>query len=162
VSILIFQVLDDETVRVAGSVYGERMKRISSNVAAGLVVAVMGFAAFSLWTIVPFGWIWIGSKISKTQDPSAGPYALVFVGIVISILVIAWVLSRLNRLYARLTGGVEIGRLRPAWLKSMRDSSAQGPRTTVLEAIVVSSVVMAALAGLVWFLVLAGSPLPNQ
>jgi hypothetical protein len=138
------------------------MKRISSNVAAGLVVTVMALAAFSLWTIVPFGWIWIGSKISKTQDPSAGPYTVVFVGIVISILVIAWMLSRLNHLYARLTGGVEIARLRPTWLKSMRDSSANVPRTTVLEAIVVSSVVLAALAGVVWFLVLAGSPLPNQ
>ena len=138
------------------------MKRISSNVAAGLVVALMALAAFSLWTVVPLGWIWIGSRISTTQDPSAGPYTVVFVGIVVSILVIAWVLSRLNHLYARLTGGVEIGRLRANWLKSMRDSSRQGPRTTVLEVIVLSSVILAAVSGFVWFLFIAGSPLPSQ
>ncbi len=138
------------------------MKRVSANVAALFVVAVMMLAAFSLWTIVPLGWLWIGSRISTTQDPSAGPYAVVFIGIVLSILLIAWVLSRLNRVYMRLTGGVEIGRLRSAWLKSMRDTGNPAHRTTVLEAIVVGSVILAVLAAIVWFLVLAGSPLPSQ
>ena len=61
-------------------------------------------AALSLWTAIPLTWIYIGSMLSDTQFPSGGPYMLVFVGIVISILIIAWLLGRLNGLYVRITG----------------------------------------------------------
>ncbi|MGH2976302.1 MAG: hypothetical protein ACRDLL_15780, partial [Solirubrobacterales bacterium] len=72
--------------------------------AAGVVVAVMVLGAFSMWTLIPLGWIWIGSMLSKTQQPSGGPYMIVFVGIVCSIVVMGWVLTRLNILYLRITG----------------------------------------------------------
>ena len=57
--------------------------------AAGLVVAIMIVGAFSMWTVIPFGWIWIGSMVSDTQQPSGGPYMVVFVGIVLSIVAMA-------------------------------------------------------------------------
>ena len=72
--------------------------------AATFVVAVMVLGAFSMWTVIPFGWIWIGSMIAGSQQPSGGPYMLVFFGIVCSIIAMSWVLSRLNRLYVRITG----------------------------------------------------------
>ena len=42
--------------------------------------------AFSLWTVIPLAWIWVGSHVSSSQAPSAGPYMLVFFGIVSSIV----------------------------------------------------------------------------
>jgi hypothetical protein len=52
--------------------------------------------------------------------------------------------------------------MRPSWLKSMRDSSSAPGSTTVVEAVLMASVLLAALALTVWFFLLAGSPLPNQ
>jgi hypothetical protein len=51
--------------------------------------------------------------------------------------------------------------MRPTWLKSMRDSSARQGDTTVVEAVLMGSVLLAALALTIWFFFLAGSPLPT-
>jgi hypothetical protein len=116
-----------------------------------------------MWTAIPFGWIWIGSMISSSQQPSGGPYMVVFFGIVCSILVMAWVLSRLNRLYVRITGSTQwSGRYLPAWRKSLSDER-EGPHgVNVLEAVILASVLLAGAAMAVWFFIAAGSPLPNQ
>jgi hypothetical protein len=130
--------------------------------AAGLVFLAMLLAAFALWTAIPLSWLYIGSKLSETQFPSGGPYAVVVVGIVISILVIAWLIGRLNGLYVRITGTNRLAPIRPAWLKSMGDTRSARQSATVVEAVLMSSVMLAALALTIWFFLLAGSPLPNQ
>jgi hypothetical protein len=142
---------------------GHMLRRPVFGAAAGIVVAVMVVGAVSMWTVIPFGWIWIGSKVSDTQQPSGGPYLVVFAGIVVSICAMAWILSRLNRVYARLTGSTRLpGRYLPAWRKSLSDerTSLRGPN--VLEAVILASVLLAGLAMAVWFFLIAGSPLPNQ
>ena len=40
----------------------------------------MLLAALSLWTAIPLAWIYIGSKVSDTQFPAEGPYAVVASG----------------------------------------------------------------------------------
>lgn len=131
-------------------------------IAAGLVFVAMLLAAFSLWTAIPLSWLYIGSKVSETQFPSGGPYAVVAVGIVVSIIFIAWLIGRLNSLYVRITGTNRLAPIRPAWLKSMRDTGSTQNSATVVEAVLMGSVMLAALALTVWFFLLAGSPLPNQ
>ena len=130
--------------------------------AAGLIFVVMLVAALSIWTAIPLSWIYIGSKLSQTQFPSGGPYFVVAVGIVLSILGIAWLIGRLNRLYIQITGTNRLAPMRPTWLKSMRDSSPRGNATTVVEAVLMGSVLLAALTLTFWFFLLAGSPIPNQ
>ena len=131
--------------------------------AAGFVVTVMVLGAFSMWTVIPLGWIWIGSMLSHTQQPSGGPYMIVFFGIVCSIIAMAWVLSRLNRLYMRITGSPNLPqRYLPAWKKSLSDERESPPGMSALEAVILTSVLLAALAMAVWFFVAAGSPLPSQ
>jgi len=122
----------------------------------------MLLAAFSLWTAIPLSWVYIGSKLSETQFPSGGPYAVVAVGIVASILVVAWLIGRLNSLYVRLTGTNRLEPIRPTWLKSMRDSRPTPNSVTVVEAVLMSSVMLAGLALTIWFFLWAGSPIPNQ
>jgi hypothetical protein len=136
---------------------------VGAGLAAGFVVAVMVLGAFSMWTVIPVGWIWIGSMITDTQAPSGGPYLLVFVGIVCSILAMAWVLSRLNRLYVRITGSTELpSRYLPAWRKSLSDEREGRRGPNVLEAVVLASVLLAGVAMFIWFLFAAGSPIPSQ
>lgn len=140
----------------------EKNHRVSRAIAAGLVFLAMLLAAFSLWTAIPLSWVYIGSKVSETQFPSGGPYAVVAVGIVLSILVVAWLIGRLNNLYIRITGTNRLAPIRPGWLKSMRDTSPMANSVTVVEAVLMASVMLAALALTLWFFLLAGSPLPDQ
>lgn len=130
--------------------------------AAGVVFTAMLLAAFSLWTAIPLSWVYIASKVSRTQFPSGGPYALVAVGFVASVLIVAWLIGRLNRLYIRITGTNRLAPIRPTWLKSMRDTAPLQSQVTVVEAVLMGSVMLAALALTVWFFILAGSPIPNQ
>jgi hypothetical protein len=139
-----------------------RVRHPVKGTAALIVVGGMVVAALSMWTLVPLGWIWIGSKVSDTQEPSGGPYMLVFVGIVISILVLSWVLGRLNRLYVRITGSNAISNVRPGWMKGMTEDRLQARGATVMETVVVTSVGLAILGMVLWFFFLAGSPLPSQ
>ena len=68
---------------------------------------------FSLWTAIPLSWVYIASKVSHTQFPSGGPYAVVAVGIIVSILIVAWLIGRLNSLYIRITGTNRLAPMRP-------------------------------------------------
>jgi hypothetical protein len=140
----------------------KRTRQPVRGVAAGFVFVAMLLAAFSLWTAIPLSWVWIGSKLSETQFPSGGPYAVVAVGIFASIMVVAWLIGRLNDLYIRITGTNRLNPIRPSWLKSMRDTAPAPSSVTVVEAVLMASVMLAGLALTLWFFFLAGSPLPEQ
>jgi hypothetical protein len=118
--------------------------------------------AFSLWTVIPLGWIWVGSRLSTTQAPSTGPYAVSFVGIVASIVIVVWALAWLNRLFVRVTGSHEISFERVRLYRSLSDERRPRRTWNVMEAVILLSVLGAGTAMLVWFLLLAGSPLPSQ
>jgi len=137
-------------------------QRAGQGVAAGFVFLAMLVAAFSLWTAIPLSWVYIASKLSETQFPSGGPYAVVAVGIVASILFVAWLIGRLNDLYIRITGTNRLQPIRPTWLKSMRDTGQMRSSVTVVEAVLMGSVLLAMLALTIWFFLWAGSPIPNQ
>jgi hypothetical protein len=130
--------------------------------AASAIFVVMLFAALALWTAIPLGWIWIGSQVATTQFPAEGPYAVVAVGILVSIVADAWLIGRLNALYVHVTGTNRLGPMRPSWLKSMRDTGTAVGTTTVVEAVLMGSVMLAGLVLVLWFFFLAGSPLPDQ
>jgi hypothetical protein len=138
------------------------VRNLGRNLAAAAVFLAMLLAAFSLWTLIPLGWVYIGSKASHSQFPSIGPYMVVIVGIIVTVMVDAWVIGRLNDLYVRVTGSNRLVEQRPSWLKSMRDARSVNDSVTVVEAVMIASVMLAGLALVVWFFLLAGSPLPNQ
>ena len=129
--------------------------------AASAIFAAMLFTALALWTAIPLGWIYIGSKVSGSQFPAEGPYAVVAIGIIVTIVFDAWLIGRLNALYVRITGTDRLAPMRPSWLKSARDSTAPAGTTTVVEAVVMGSVLLACLVFVGWFFLLAGSPLPS-
>jgi hypothetical protein len=132
------------------------------SVAASLVFVAMLLAALALWTALPLTWLYIGSKVSPTQFPAEAPYAVVIVGLITSIVIVGALISRLNRLYVEITGTNRLAPMRPAWMRSMRDSSTVSSNTTVVEAVLMGSVLLAALALTTWFFLLAGSPIGKQ
>jgi hypothetical protein len=132
------------------------------SLAGSIIFAAMLLAALSLWTAIPLSWLYIGSKVAHSQFPSQGPYFVVGAGIIITVMFDAWLISRLNLLYQRITGTNRLTPMRPGWLKSMRDTTAPVGTTTVVEAVMMGSVVLAMIVFLLWFFLLAGSPLPNR
>lgn len=118
--------------------------------------------AFSLWTLVPLGWLWIGSQIVGTQEPRLWAYVVVLVGIVVSVILIAKILSALNRRVLSIRGdeGYRPTKIPLPWLESMRDER-HSQRATTLEIVLVSSAVLAGIAMLIWFIGFAGSPVPE-
>jgi hypothetical protein len=135
---------------------------VGKSVAASLIFIAMLLAALSLWTALPLTWLYIGSKVSRTQFPAETPYAVVIVGLIASIVIVAWLISRLNRLYVEITGTNRLAPMRPSWMRSMRDTAPPSGTTTVVEAVLMGSVLLAGLALSIWFFLLAGSPIPNR
>jgi hypothetical protein len=135
---------------------------LARGLAASAVFVAMLLAALALWTAIPLGWIYIGSKASTTQFPAEGPYAVVAIGIIASIVFDAWLIGRLNALYVRVTGTNRLTPMRPSWLKSMRESSTPAGATTVVEAVLMGSVLLACMVFVGWFFLLSGSPIPNR
>lgn len=134
--------------------------KASRTVAAGAVAGLMLLAALSLWSVIPLVWLWIGSQLTDSQFPSMGPYLVVLFGAIASIILVAWVLGRLNEVYIRLTGARDVGPIRMGWMKSLSDGIGSRP-PTLIEVVIIGSVLIAFIAFLAWFFILAGSPLPG-
>ncbi len=137
------------------------MAGLSRKALAALIVVGMAVAAMTLWIGIPLGWLWIGSQLVDSSQPSMGPYMVVAVGIIASVVIDALLIARLNREYQRVTGSRGNVRVQLPWMKSMRGEREKPREMTVLDAIMVGTVALAALTMLLWFIFLAGSPLPN-
>lgn len=140
---------------------GDKRKKRPHTMLAVIVAAAMLIAALSIWTLIPLGWIWIGSQLAATQFPSIGPYILVFVGIVLTILATAWVIGRLNDIYVALTGTATVAPLRASWLRSMSDAPVPYGQPRLVEVVLILSAILALAAFIFWFLLFAGSPIGN-
>ena len=134
---------------------------LSKKAAAAFLIVAMSVAALFLWVGIPIGWLWIGSQLVSSSQPSMGPYAVVAIGIIASVVIDAMILSRLNRTYQRVTETDGQVRLQLPWMKSMRGERESGRATSVLDIILVGSVTLAGLSMFLWWVFLAGSPLPS-
>lgn len=116
-----------------------------------------------MWLGIPFGWIYLASRLASTSQPTLGPYLVVIVGVPVSMVIVARFLSRLNRYYGELTGTISHVRVVLPWLRSMR--SEREPPTaqtrTVLDVVMITSVALALVCMAVWFFFFAGSSLPT-
>jgi multisubunit Na+/H+ antiporter MnhB subunit len=136
------------------------MSGMSRRAAAAVLVAGMAVAAMLLWIGIPLGWLWIGSQLVDSSQPSMGPYMVVVIGIIASVVIDAVVISRLNRQYERVMGSRGQIRVQLPWLKSMRGERERSRDISVLDVIMVGTVTLAALAAGIWFFFFAGSSLP--
>ena len=128
-----------------------------------LVAAVVGFG-------IPAAWVWIGSQVQGGAGSTSLDWSvvmLIFFGIVISygfVLYIAgFVISVLEH---DPEPTKQKATARNPWMRGMTDTRAIKPRgadkTWAVETVFVSTTLIVSAAALVWFFVLAGSPLPTQ
>jgi hypothetical protein len=125
------------------------------------LIALMALGSVALWIGVPVVWLWIGSQLTTSTQAALGPYLLVGIGIILSILGIGKLLATLNAAYSRVSGRDATVRIQLPWMRSMRGERDAGIQTSVLDVIMVISVGLAVVAMALWFFFLAGSSLPG-
>ena len=134
---------------------------VTSKAAAVLLIAVMVVGSLLMWLGAPLFWLWLGSQLQSGSTPSFGPYLVILVGVVASMIVLGKLLSSLDRVYGRVTNTNATVRVRLPWHRSMRGERGSGRQTRVVDIVMVVSVSSALLLFGAWFFLLAGSSLPK-
>lgn len=117
------------------------MRKLLRAGASGLLVLLMMLGAgLVLWIGVPLGWLYVGSQVQGATDSVGAAIFVMMVGVVVSIVAVVPMLGWLNRKHLE--------------LRAARGLPAHGQ--TALEAVMTVSVVIAVLAFVVWFFVIAG------
>ena len=127
--------------------------------AVGLIL-LMAIGSLMLWIGNPWIWLWLGSKLQSSIQPTLGPYVAVFVGLLISTLATYVALARLNALYGRVTDTTPRVRVRMPWHRGLRSQNEGRMPLSVLDVVMMISVGLALLTFGIWFFFFAGSPLP--
>lgn len=119
---------------------GAGARALNYGASAVLTGLIMVGASLLLWIGVPAGWLWVGSQIQGSSGSLGAAIAVMLVGAVVSIVAIAWVLGRLNRVHEH--------------LREARGAEITGP--PLLEVVLVVTAAIALAAFGFWFFVLAG------
>ena len=127
--------------------------RARDRLAAALLLVLLALGALALWIAIPAASMWLASKVS---DSIAGHFLVALPLTLTSMLVFAWLLYRLDRLYLRITGAFDHAddELEDA------DDEPRIPRGP-LEPLLVGSLVIGVIAFVVWFFVFAEYPPPR-
>ncbi len=127
----------------------------------GLLMA-MAFCAVNIWTGGPLFAVWIGSKIQgqlTTLSMGAVFAVIVILALVVAGLTVA--LTRLSATYNELVGIKPRPREPAPWLRSMRgersEYQARHMQVSVVDRLLVGTVLLAALAFETWFFFFSGS-----
>jgi hypothetical protein len=108
---------------------------------AVVVLAIMVIGSIVLWAGTPLLWLWIASQIQGTTESMGTSIMVAFVGVVVTIVVLASLLSRLSDVYRANC----LARGRP------------DPGHRVLEAVLIVSAAVSTVAFAIWFLFFAGA-----
>ncbi len=139
-----------------------RRRRLLWSPVALMLVLLMALGSVVMWIGLPLGLVWLASTLTESSRPTLGPYLLVLLGLPVGMVVVGKALGTLDRVHGRLTGRLDDGLQRAAWLQSMRDERGPQRRTrSVLDTVMIVSVALALVAGAVWFFAFAGSSLPG-
>jgi hypothetical protein len=127
-----------------------------------MLVVAMAAGSLAIWTAIPGAWLWL----TREMQEDAQRFLLVIAGCAVTMLVAAALLYRLEGVYARAGGapGRKAARRppRPAWLSSVgeeRRPTLGG--MTLLDVFMAASAVIALIALVAWWVLLADNPNPS-
>ena len=115
------------------------MKDLLRTGASGVIVLViMVVGSLVLWAGVPAAWLWIGSQVQGETNDIGTALLVMFVGVIVSVIALAMLLSYLNRRHEELR-------------------EARGlPPSGVMERVLVVTAGIAVVGFTIWFLGFAG------
>ena len=135
---------------------GLKVRTTARHAAIAGLGATMALGSVALWTVVPAGVLWLVSRLSAASGQlTLGVCLAVAVGIPTAIALGGQGLVRVERVYMRMTGATATAHVAPGWRRSLSDSDALGP-ASVLEKMMVASVLLALVALATWFFAFAG------
>jgi hypothetical protein len=105
------------------------------------LVAVMALGSLALWVAVPVGWLWL----TRNLEPAGTRFLITIVGCPLTMVGAGWALSRLENVYLR-AGGIA-------------DAHESPPRP--LERLLTASALLALVALVLWWVLLAGGSNPS-
>ena len=108
---------------------------------AALLIAIMVIGSIVLWVGTPLMWLWVGGQVQGDTQSLGTALAVAFVGLVITVMLLASLLSRLSDGYR--FNRVARGR--------------EDPGHVVLEGVLVVSAGISLTAFAVWFFLFAGA-----
>jgi hypothetical protein len=118
---------------------------------AALLVLVMAAGSVAMWIGAPLFWLWLASQMAESSSPSLGPYMLVLVGTIVTVVVLGKTLGVLNRVHGGLTGRMPRRREQTVWMRSMRGERDVRREHGVLGTVMATSVSIALVAMGIWF-----------
>ena len=132
------------------------MTFLSRTTVAGLVAA-MAVGSLALWTIVPGGWLFA----TRGMESAGGRFLISITGCVLTMLALGALLYRLEGFYLERSGAR--GREVPTstWLRSAGEDQRKQVRLSLLDKFMVASAILALLALVTWWSLLADSPNPS-
>ena len=112
---------------------------------AALVVLIMFIGSLVLWIGTPLLWLYVGSQIQGHTSSIGGAIGVMFIGAVVTIALVSWVLVSLSNIYRA----------------NCRARGLDDPGHFVLEGVLVVSAGFTIVAFGIWFFFFAGtSPVP--
>jgi hypothetical protein len=125
------------------------------------LIALMAIGSVVMWIGVPVALIYAASRLADSPKPSMGPYVLILVGLPLGMMAVGKLLGALDRYHGRVTGHDDGKPEQAAWMKSMRGDRERKRRRSVLDSVMIVSVMVALLLFGIWFFAFAGSSLPG-
>ena len=118
---------------------------LRNSTGAVLVVLIMFVGSLVLWVGTPLLWLWVGSQIQGATESLGTALGAMFVGVILTITLIASVLAKLSDVYR----------------SNCLARGQSDPGHVVLEAVLVISAGLTLIVFVIWFFFLAGaSPVP--
>ena len=118
---------------------------LRTGVGATLVLLIMFIGSLVLWIGTPLLWLWVGSQIQGATSSLGTALAVSFLGVVVTIMLLAGVLAKLSNVYQA----------------NRRSRGLDDTGHYVLETVLVVSAGLTLAAFVVWFFLFAGaSPVP--
>ena len=128
-----------------------------TRLSAATTVCGMVLGSITLWIANPAFWLWLTSRLQGTQA-KMGPYALMLLGIIATAIVCAKGLGALDRRYVRIRG-TNVVHLHLPWARGLGGEHEKQLRpVTVLDVVMVLSVLVAGIALATWFIIVNPAP----
>lgn len=125
--------------------------------AGATTVCGMVLGSIALWIANPAFWLWLTSRLQSTQV-RMGPYVLMLVGILFTAIACAKGLGALDRRYLRIKG-TNVIYLHLPWARGLGGEHEKQLRpVTVLDVVMVLSVLVAVIAFSTWFIIVKPAP----
>jgi hypothetical protein len=126
------------------------------------LVIGMVVGCVAIWTVSPLGWLWVASQVDAGGPPTMQAIAVVVLGVVLTSLAIGKGMTILHARYRHLRGQDTLT-IRLPWGRTQgRERTGRQLELTVLDVILISSVLIAISLYNYWFLFESGSPFDQR